>query len=46
MMSELKAFTDKYVEKFTELDDLQMKKLQTMYYIIIAISGVIIFSFA
>ena len=36
----------KYVEEFTELDDMQMKRLQTMYYIIIAVSGVIIYSFA
>ena len=35
-----------YIENtnFTELDDIEMKKLQTLYYVIIAVSGVIIYS--
>ena len=35
----------KYVKKFTELDNMQMKKLQTMYYIIISLTGFSIYYF-
>ena len=36
-----------YIENtnFTEIDDIEMKKLQTLYYVIIGVSGVIIYSF-
>jgi len=36
-----------YIENtnLTELDDIVMKKLQTLYYVIIGVSGVIIYSF-
>ena len=50
--AEIDTLQDKELEKdyientnFTELDDLQMKKLQTIYYVIIAVSGVIIYTF-
>ena len=35
-----------YIENtnFKEIDDIEMKKLQTLYYVIIAVSGVIIYS--
>ena len=35
-----------YIENtnFTEIDDIEMKKLQTLYYVIIAVSGIIIYS--
>ena len=35
-----------YIENtnLTEIDDIEMKKLQTIYYVIIGVSGVIIYS--
>ena len=49
---EIDNLKDKELEKsfvestnFSEFDDLQMKKLQTMYYAIIGVAGVIIYSY-
>ena len=50
--AQIDALQDKELEKdyivntnFTEIDDIEMKKLQTLYYVIIGVSGVIIYSF-
>lgn len=50
--AQIYALQDKELEKdyivntnFTEIDDIEMKKLQTLYYVIIGVSGVIIYSF-
>ena len=50
--TQIDALQDKELEKdyivntnFTEIDDIEMKKLQTLYYVIIGVSGVIIYSF-
>ena len=49
--AQIDTLQDKELEKdyientnFTEIDDIEMKKLQTLYYVIIAVSGVIIYS--
>lgn len=50
--AQIDVLQDKELEKdyivntnFTEIDDIEMKKLQTLYYVIIGVSGVIIYSF-
>ena len=50
--SQIDTLQDKELEKnyvdntnLTEIDDIEMKKLQTIYYVIIGVSGVIIYSF-
>lgn len=50
--AQIYTLQDKELEKdyivntnFTEIDDIEMKKLQTLYYVIIGVSGVIIYSF-
>ena len=42
-----KELEKNYIENtnLTEIDDIEMKKLQTLYYVIIGVSGVIIYSF-
>ena len=49
--AQIDTLQDKELEKdyientnFTEIDDIEMKKLQTLYYVIITVSGVIIYS--
>ena len=50
--SQIDTLQDKELEKnyvdntnLTEIDDIEMKKIQTIYYVIIGVSGVIIYSF-